>query len=183
MEWYTWRGATLIMGGILLNVILCGALFRPLVSFKEQRKHKKYLRSLQRFSRASSCRELNHNGVCDHPLGEEAECVFCQQNKADTPPVTRSLQQIPTFLDFDSVFKQYSEFRGGRRNNSTSANQVHKTVPLPTKQELKVVVGGVKLMLVVAVGVWCCSCCCDGFCWTGCCGCGGCCGWGWLLWL
>lgn len=122
IEWYTWRGATLILGGILLNIVLCGALFRPLVSFKESHKHKKYLRSLQRFSRASSFREAL-NGVCDHVTGEEVDCVFCQQNRADTPPVTRSLQHLPTFLDFDSVFKQYSEFKEDTRKNSTSVSQ------------------------------------------------------------
>lgn len=38
---YTWKGAVLIEAGIILNCILCGALFRPLV-IKHERTDKEY---------------------------------------------------------------------------------------------------------------------------------------------
>ena len=38
IDTYTWRGAILIEAGIILNCVLCGALFRPLVNTKKRRK-------------------------------------------------------------------------------------------------------------------------------------------------
>ena len=35
---YTWRGAILIEAGIILNCVLCGALFRPLLNTRKRRK-------------------------------------------------------------------------------------------------------------------------------------------------
>ncbi|ESN96804.1 hypothetical protein HELRODRAFT_85916 [Helobdella robusta] len=54
VETYSWRGALLIMGGIMLNIVLCGALFRPIVAFKKHKLKQKYLKSLEKFSRVSS---------------------------------------------------------------------------------------------------------------------------------
>lgn len=128
VEHYSWRGTVLVMGGIMLNITICGALFRPIVSFKEQRKRQKYLRSLEKFSRVSSqhqsWEDIEQNGVCDHLPGEEKECVFCQQNQCDTPPMSRSLQQIPTYLDIESVFGEIPKLKNSspKRNSSSVIN-------------------------------------------------------------
>ena len=102
IEWYTWKGAVLIMGGIMLNIIVCGAVFRPLVS-AETRKHNAASKQLSLESRLS--RKNSRSGHDDYKFSEgnpigmhplllrEAEIEELLQE-----PVAHSLVQFPTYL-------------------------------------------------------------------------------------
>lgn len=50
MDEYDWRGALLIVGGVTLNLMVCGALFRPLEFTPQER----YLNNLETFEKMSS---------------------------------------------------------------------------------------------------------------------------------
>jgi len=103
IDTYGWRGALMIMGALMLNIVVCGCLFRPLESFKLQRQRRRYLRSLERFSRVSS-RRTSGDGLdrqssltCNHDHDDEGELPVCDLCK-DAEPLSHSLIQFPTYL-------------------------------------------------------------------------------------
>lgn len=110
IETFAWRGTLLIMGGIMYNIVICGALFRPLMTAKEK-KQRKYLRSLERFSRHSSYHDTNDSHTCTagskgQPAGESAS--WANPNNLMMPklveePTSHSLVQFPTYLESEST--------------------------------------------------------------------------------
>ena len=99
---YTWKGALLILAGVMLNIVLCGALFRPLISFKVHKQRRRYLRSLERFSRVSSRipsdEGLDGKSICEHSNGIPS-CMLC----SDLEPLSHSLIQFPTYLGMNDL--------------------------------------------------------------------------------
>lgn len=61
---YGWRGTILILGGILLNVIVCGLIFRPLVENKTRHKNMKVF---------CTCKTPS-SGISEYP--EASECFL-----------------------------------------------------------------------------------------------------------
>ncbi|KAL5019056.1 hypothetical protein ScPMuIL_004778 [Solemya velum] len=68
---YGWRGALIIISGIVLNITVCGALYRPLVFTPEQKRQRaleafeKKSRSLSRASLPSISHPSRHNSDTD----------------------------------------------------------------------------------------------------------------------
>jgi hypothetical protein len=93
----------MIIGGLFLNLVVCGCLFRPLVSFKLQRQRRRYLRSLERFSRVSSRRTSGdaidrHSGqTCNHENEDDGALPVCDLCR-DVEPLSHSLIQFPTYF-------------------------------------------------------------------------------------
>ena len=100
LETYSWRGAFMILGAIMLNIVICGSLFRPLVALKLRRQRQKYLRSLERFSHVSSRRTsgdaLDSRSQKTHHSNEVAV-----DDKHDIEPISHSLIVLPTYLQND----------------------------------------------------------------------------------
>ena len=75
MNEYGWRGMMLILGGLSLNLVICGALYRPLATREYKRKYRSK-RNLQKFEFSS--RRSRDSGLCGTPppkpsLGSEEE--------------------------------------------------------------------------------------------------------------
>lgn len=92
-EWlikeYGWRGALLIIGGLMLNISVCGTVFRPLVSPKLERRRRRYQASMERFSKMCSRQQLYTN----HPQLKQADMDYLMNT-----PVTQSVLLFPTYL-------------------------------------------------------------------------------------
>ena len=101
---YGWRGTLLIQAGLLLNMCVCGACFRPLET-SVQRKKRKFLRSLDKFSKNNS---IAHS---EQSLEEKSKCGHIQSTLSDISdfdetklrlliePASQSLITIPTYLN------------------------------------------------------------------------------------
>ena len=89
---YTWRGAVVIIGGIMLNIMVCGAVFRPLMSTAEKEK-KKAIRRAARASMPGSTRTSTSGPTVDGKL-----LVLLEDLDV---PVAHSLVQFPTYLEQD----------------------------------------------------------------------------------
>ena len=87
IDTYGWRGALLIIGGLMLNITVCGTVFRPLVSPKLERRRRRYQASMERFSKMCSRQQLNHQ-----PMNKS------EMDNLMNAPVTQSVMQFPTYL-------------------------------------------------------------------------------------
>lgn len=96
IDTYSWRGAMAVIGAIMLNLVVCGALFRPLVSFELRKKRQKYLRSLERFSRASSRRQ-SKEGIERRSNYGDADVLGV--DRSDEVALHHSLILLPTYLN------------------------------------------------------------------------------------
>ena len=85
IERYTWRGALVVIGGIMLNIVVCGALFRPLETTIGKKSHKKTPSSISE-SEVSSTQvaESEDTAMFDTSLGLDS--------------MTHSLINIPTSM-------------------------------------------------------------------------------------
>jgi hypothetical protein len=104
IETFAWRGTLLIIGGIMYNLMICGALLRPLMTAKEK-KRRKYLRSLEKFSQHNSYHENETMSNGNLP-GESA--LWVNPNHLILPhqveePTSHSLVQFPTYMDAEST--------------------------------------------------------------------------------
>ena len=102
---FGWRGAVLIIGGAMLNIAVCGAVFRPPESARIRRR-RKFLKSLEKFSRCSSRQTVEdtnsvyntqssyyHDYGIDPYVSEEHSKIYELLSK----PVTHSLIAFPTY--------------------------------------------------------------------------------------
>lgn len=94
IEAYSWRGAILIIGGIMFNIMACGALFRPLVSPKALRK-KRLEMSLEKSVRHSSRMEEYNESRSMYSENHHLQALLEQLEE----PVAHSLVQFPTYLE------------------------------------------------------------------------------------
>ena len=96
IETYSWRGAVLIIGGLMFNIMVCGALFRPLTNPKSVKKSR-FEQSLERFSGHNSTIDMYYENrslnIDKHHLQKLLEQL--------DEPVAHSLVQFPTYLDKD----------------------------------------------------------------------------------
>ncbi|CAH1794226.1 unnamed protein product [Owenia fusiformis] len=105
---YGWRGTILILGGIMLNIVVAGALFRPLET-KRDKKRKRYLRSLAKFSRQNSTISMDDINQIHIPLNGSASindnCIDLDMQKHSmlNDPVTQSLMTLPTYYHNDHI--------------------------------------------------------------------------------
>lgn len=101
---YTWRGAFVILGAITFNIMVSGMAFRPLTTPKLEKKRRKYLENLGKFSKLDSYSSMQKPGLktnltrhrtekINRPLSNEADLLTLLNQ-----PVTHSLMQFPTFL-------------------------------------------------------------------------------------
>ncbi|XP_041364608.1 monocarboxylate transporter 12-like [Gigantopelta aegis] len=129
---YGWRGFLLILGGVVSNIIVCGALFRPL-KFTPEQKHRRALESFEKMSRARSKQSLPSHGRSrvgsensDSSLtgysDEDAE-------KYELEQISHSQVQIPTFLNSELKAAITPEVVSQvRRNGSTIEQMLQKYV-------------------------------------------------------
>jgi len=97
LKTYSWRGTFIILGAIMFNIVICGSLFRPLVAVKLQRRHRRYLRSLERFSHASS--RLTSGDALDSHLPRNHNCEEVNDvNIYKAEPISHSLIVLPTYM-------------------------------------------------------------------------------------
>lgn len=114
IEEYAWHGTFLILGAVMLNIVVCGALFRPLVPQKILwARHKQ--KSRERFSRVSSKASIGNGSGSPSPFieanGFHFEAEHAGMGDARLLPtlpeedlhVTHSLVQIPTYLQKQPV--------------------------------------------------------------------------------
>jgi len=104
----------------MLNIVICGSLFRPLVSVKLQRQRQRYLRSLERFSHVSSRRTsgdaLDSRSQRTHNSEEVGGDDTCELE-----PISHSLIVLPTYLQNDWPL---SDLLQGSARGSQSANNL-----------------------------------------------------------
>ncbi|XP_064627778.1 monocarboxylate transporter 2-like [Lineus longissimus] len=105
IQTYGWRGTFLLIGGFFLNLVVCGALFRPLET-SGQRKRRKFLHSLERLSRTSrNNSQLNFSEHVDavneiemQLNGRRGSVAVNKIKQHLSEPVTHSLVQLPTYF-------------------------------------------------------------------------------------
>ena len=97
---YTWKGAMLLIGGIMFNITVAGSLFRPLETKRERRK-RKYLKKLEKFSRNSSRLSFydyaaTHSGTPErsHNCGDASRYL----QRLISEPFAQSQVQLPTHI-------------------------------------------------------------------------------------
>jgi len=100
LETYSWRGAFVILGAVMFNIVICGSLFRPLVAVKLRRQRKRYLQSLERFSHVSSRRTSGDALDSRSQRTHNSESLTCG-DAYELEPVSHSLTVLPTYLQDD----------------------------------------------------------------------------------
>lgn len=110
MEKYTWKGAFIILSGILLNTIVCGALFRPLVLQKKSKKRSSqsnFTGNKQQPDCNVSISNLDRSHLVRRPQFifkaylDNGHCLYYET-------ATNSVIEFPTYLqeEFDSIAVQ-----------------------------------------------------------------------------
>jgi len=128
LETYSWRGAFVILGAIMFNIVICGSLFRPLVAVKLRRQRQRYLRSLERFSHVSSrCTSgdaLDSRSQRTHNSEEINDVDTCEPD-----PISHSVIVLPTYLqdDFPALDLLQKPARGSQSLNNLSSSAVYVT--------------------------------------------------------
>ncbi len=116
MEQYSWKGAVLIIGGIMLNICACGAVFRPI--FDEEEAQRAQKRAFSRILKKSSKRDYADRKDVLEPLDSRANFTRRSPHKLETDTldgvtspmmpsqpdddlVVHSLLHFPTYLQKD----------------------------------------------------------------------------------
>ena len=112
---YTWRGATLIIGGIMFNITAAGAIFRPLTSPKIEKERHKFNKSKTKKRPSSPASKRAHKhaeteaflNTTNTANGGGGAAVASANRDLDElmyQPVTQSLIHFPTFMrqEFDA---------------------------------------------------------------------------------
>ena len=124
---YGWRGFLLILAGIVSNIVVCGALFRPL-KFTREQKHKLALQSFEKISRARSKLSLPSHGRSR--VGSEnsdSSLASCSDEDADRyglEQISHSQVQIPTFLNSELKAEITPEIVSQVRRNGYTIEQM-----------------------------------------------------------
>jgi len=140
LETYSWRGAFLILGAIMFNVIICGSIFRPLVVVKQRRQHQRYLRSLERFSHVSS-RHTSGNALDSHSQRMHNSDQVAGIDTSELEPISHSQIILPTYLsdNFPVSDLLQNQTSGSQSLNdlTSSAACVNAKPSFHTKVEMK----------------------------------------------
>ena len=95
---YTWRGAVLLLGAVMLQMVACGALFRPLVPPSVEKKR---IRSRLASERSSRSRiSSNRQSLDDVRVG----CSMTCPDDHNVHLMTHSMVQFPTFVNKKTMF-------------------------------------------------------------------------------
>ncbi len=114
---YSWRGTVLIIGGIMLNIIVCGALFRPLGDLEESER-KRHQHSRETFPRNSSRHDfIEEYKHCNEHLTADAKLLILLQELEE--PVAHSLMQFPTYLQKELTVVAPDLLKDLRKNGKT----------------------------------------------------------------
>ncbi|WAQ95311.1 MOT12-like protein [Mya arenaria] len=119
---YGWRGTMIIWSGIILNLVVCGALLRPL-EFTVQEKRQKALLKFEKMSRmsrteslASSSNGRNVSRLASHTEGlEDEDDIFEEGNIEDC---CHSQIQIPTFIKEKGIEIPVEVLKEAKNNRS-----------------------------------------------------------------
>ncbi len=107
IEQYSWKGAVLIIGGIMLNICACGAVFRPILDEEEAQRKRTRRRTIDRMSRgvvrsrSSELKELLTKPDALSDLREHHAGPLVSPPSAVDDLVVHSLLQFPTYLQND----------------------------------------------------------------------------------
>lgn len=114
---YGWRGTMIIWSGIILNLVVCGALLRPLQFSPQERK----LRALQKFERMS--RTVSYCGasiagrnLSRHPSDGLSETDNSEPLEEDLLEHCHSQIQIPTFIKEKNIPIPVEILKEGKNN-------------------------------------------------------------------
>lgn len=114
---YGWRGTMMIWSGIILNLVVCGALLRPLEFTLQERR----LRALQKFERISrtvsysgasiACRNLSRQ-----PSEGLSETDSAEAFEEDLLELCHSQIQIPTYVKEKNIPVPIEILKEGKKN-------------------------------------------------------------------
>ena len=104
-EYGGWRGATVVLAGFLLNMCVCGALFRDLEYPRKIRRHRKSSGSQKRGSFGSASSH-SHSTAAMPDLEElkailetgDVTALFSQEDLEECPRLSASLIDLPTYV-------------------------------------------------------------------------------------
>ena len=65
IEQYSWKGTVLIIGGLMLNICACGAVFRPIIDEEEAIRKRTKKRALDRMSRTARSSSDHQDNIPD----------------------------------------------------------------------------------------------------------------------
>ncbi|XP_071106596.1 monocarboxylate transporter 9-like [Haliotis cracherodii] len=122
---YGWRGTVLILGGVLLNIIVCGALFRPL-KFTRAERRRRALEQFDKLSRTISRQSLPSRGRSRYSSevshsdssGEETK-----DNQIELEQICHSQVQLPTYVNSDQKTEIPQEVLAKFRKNGSNIEQ------------------------------------------------------------
>jgi len=119
---YAWTGASLIMGGLILNCIVCGALFRPLEIMNIHKPSKKDKGSKVSYKKNGTNGKANDIGFQD---------VYIDERRDSSPePVVESPGRKPIFSKNSSRLEGRNHFRSLQtisQENSESLIKRHRS--------------------------------------------------------
>lgn len=100
LDEYGWRGALLILSGIMLNLVLCGALIRDLEWPEDSYEYKKdkFLRTLDSASMAASCMSTGEPSMSLYVPMDGVDPFMTQGGISARVRKAISLIEIPTFF-------------------------------------------------------------------------------------
>ena len=141
LETYSWRGAFLILGAIMFNIVICGSLFRPLVAVKLRRQRQRYLRSLERFSHVSS-RRTSGDALDSRSQRTHNSDDVDDANAFELEPLSHSQIILPTYWQDELPVADLLQnpARGSQSLNNLSSSAVCVTandkISFHTKMEI-----------------------------------------------
>ena len=137
IEQYSWKGAVLVIGGIMLNICACGAVFRPIIDDEDPRNKPSGKRTVDRIFRTtrSGLEQQDHmQHVYEQlkrplTLGQSSECTKSSTVEFEKDLMIHSLVHFPTYLQNDiSILPPdlLEELAGGKRplNDILSDNEL-----------------------------------------------------------
>ncbi|ELT97404.1 hypothetical protein CAPTEDRAFT_225236 [Capitella teleta] len=146
IEEYAWHGTFLILGSFMLNIVVCGALFRPLIPQKVLwARHKQ--KSKERFSSRTSTESVNESPIHN---SDDKKRALLQREPEEDLHVTYSLVQLPTYLQnkvhspelIKQFLQNYKNNRthfavGSDRNVAVSSDMSPSDQCLPAKKKIQ----------------------------------------------
>ncbi|XP_063444917.1 uncharacterized protein LOC134725207 [Mytilus trossulus] len=99
IEEYTWRGSFIILSGITLNLVVCGALLRPL-EFTPEQEWQRNLEAFEKMSRSVSKASLPDHGRRSRKVSESdsSSSDSDEENYIGCEQLSHSQVILPTFL-------------------------------------------------------------------------------------
>ena len=118
IQLYGWRGTMIIWSGIILNLVVCGALLRPLEFTPQERR----LRALQKFERMSRTVSYSGASIAGRNISRNPSEAMSDTDNSDTFDEDllehcHSQIQIPTFLKEKKIPIPIEILKEGKKNS------------------------------------------------------------------